>query len=410
MRPFRSLLDGMRRETSQQTKSRVADAVEPIFQIIDPASVGAATGGASSNGKGRNGATFVTDGSTIGMTPPLASTPTIVTLPVQVTAKTRAIRARLMSGLLAAKQDLDKKRTELRGKLAAAAAILLTRRANTAAAQGRLEEARAARDTFRESFPSGQARTLDQRPSLVFRLVPWALWLADTWIIARAWGLYGPAPVPFLHASVGLTEFTSLARAGLVSYGLIFGVRLAAGRLAGLAGRFRHRAPLPAGLVDAAVIVTVLATAVRLALSTAVLQSVLMQIAGGGSDTTVPRSVLFSIVSFLIAVSAASGYFGHDPEQDQAQANEKKVRKSETKLLSAIGKENKQKGRVRVIREQLRGLDRAERLLTDEQEQHIEQAVMEHKSSNLYVYGLDQDDSANATSGASRPRPRRGRP
>ena len=414
MRTLRSFVtQGLRRETAGQSRSRLLDVAGAIYQIIE-VKKGASSNGAGMNGSGSAATASVTDGSKIAMTPPIASKPPVVTLPVSETAKTRAIRAWLMAGLLAAKQDIDKKRTQLSGKRAAAAALLLTRRARTRVAKDRLDRASQARDRFRETRTPEEARTLDQPVSRVAQLLAWAVWLADTWIIARAWGLYGPAPVPFAQPSVGLTEFTSLARAGLVSFGLIFGVRLVASKARVLVERFRARAPLLAGVVDGAVVVVVLVAAVRLALATAVLQSVLLKLEGGGSNTTVPVSVLVSIVTFLISVSFASGYFGSDPNREQARAHDKNVHKHEDRHLDALERENAQKGRLRTVRENLQGLDRHEQLLVDEQEQHIEHAVMEHKNLNPYVYGPDQTDTPDTIAATekttkSSPTPRRSR-
>ena len=377
------------RETQAETVGRLVQAARPVYGIVGPA--------ASANGNAATGAPgTVTDGSVIAIAAPAPVSPAPVSLPVRVTAAVLAIKAQGRAALGAARLGIDEERTRLRRRLARELARLLTCRWRTVHAQKLLTEALTARTEFLGRLSPEQARLIGRRVSRAVQLVPWALWLADTWIIARAWGLLGPAPVPFTSPSVGLTQFTSLARAGLVSYALIFGAGLVSGQLRGTVERLRARLPLVAGLVDLGIVLLVLGWALRLAVSTATMQAVLLEVESGGSNVSVPRSVLFSIVAFLITVSVACGYFLHEPERDQAHAHDKTVKTLGSGLETAVAAENTQRGKVWELRQQLHGLVRQEQLLTTEQDAHTDHTVYVHKQNNPYMYGLELPDPTAA--------------
>jgi hypothetical protein len=214
--------------------------------------------------------------------------------------------------------------------------------------------------------------------------------------MSRPWGLFGPVPVPFVEASVALTDATQVLRAGLVSFAMVFGLRLVGGRLREAVDQVRGRVPAFGLLADTALVAVVVAGAVWLAGSTAQMQEALLRIQAGGTSLDLPGSVLYSIVAFMLAVSLACGYFLNEPEAEQARQWERRVKDTGMALATAVAAENSQKGIVRATRERLRGLDRQEQLVIDEQNAHTEHEVAEHKAANHLIYGLEMADQHDA--------------
>jgi hypothetical protein len=317
-----------------------------------------------------------------------------------VTAAERGIRAWARAAILAARQKLDRKRTALRGTLAHEIAKLRTLRFRVEQARERLAEAFKDRAEFLERVPKARKRFLNSPAARAIKVVPWALCGADTMIIARAWGLYGPVAIPFVHPSVGMTALTSLLRAGLVSFGLIFGVRFAGGRIREAVDELRVSRPKVGSVVDVVVASSVLLAAFGLIYSTAHLQAALIQIVTGGTSVSVSWWLLLAISGFLAAVSLVCGYFLNEPELKEAHLHKKTVEKARKALDTAVSEENTQRGVVRSIREQLRGLDRQEQLLIDEQEAHADAEVYVLKKQNGLLYGFELADEPRGESGA----------
>jgi hypothetical protein len=180
-----------------------------------------------------------------------------------------------------------------------------------------------------------------------------------------------------------------LLRAGLVSFGLIFGVRFAGGRLREIADQLRAKRPTAGLVCDAGVAGVVLLGAIALAIATSELQAALLQIVSGGSSVSVPTLLLFAICAYLITVSFACGYFLNEPELKEARLHEKRIKKARKGLAEVVSTENAQRGVVRSIREELRGLDRQEQLLIEEQTAHADEEVYILKVANGPVYGFE---------------------
>jgi hypothetical protein len=374
------------RETAEQTVQRFKAASRPLFDLVG----GAASAVASKLVK-------VNDPKPVDAPP--------VKLPVRATAAELGIRAKGRATEKAIGQDVDKQRTYLLGRHAGEVAEFSTRRDARTQAELEVEEAEQEGAAFMERVPAWRRWMLSRRTGRAMRLVPWALWLADTSIMARPWGVYGSVPVPFVHPSTSISSATSLLRAAMVSFGLIFGVRLAGNRLRDSIERLRVRDERIGLFADALIIGVLLFFAVKLAMSTAQMQAAMIAVVTGGTTVTVPTSALFSIVAFLMAVSLACGYFLNESEIDQAKANDERVAAKRDARAAAVSAENGKRGEVRGIREQLRGLDRQEQLLVAEQAAHNEEEVFLLKEANTPLYGvdlaheLDRDDAATSLNG-----------
>lgn len=382
-------VSGVYRETPAETEKRLALAQQQLAQIVD------GTGTPVGNGNGMPGPSLVR----VNEPMPVDAPP--VVLPVQFTAAVLAIQAKGQAVLLSARQEIERRRTTLRERRAHEVAELATCRSRRAQAQTEFNEAAAERDEFAKGVPVWRRRMLGRRTGRAVRMVPWALWAADTMIISRAWGLFGGVPVPFVHSSTSVSSLTSLLRAGLVSFGLIFGMRMVGSRLREAADRVRLGDERIGIASDVTVVGVVLFFAVQLATSTSQMQAALMKVVGGSTSVQVPTSALFAIVAFLMAFSLASGYFLTETEIEQAQVHEERVADLRDALNTAIAFENTTVGEVRSVREQLRGLDREEQLLIAEQEAHIDEEVYVHKKANVHIYGLDLAEELDRDAGIS---------
>ena len=321
-----------------------------------------------------------------------------VTLPVNETAAERGIKSSGEAVEKAIGQDVEEQRTDLKVKRAKARSAFWTARSRRSQAEVVVAEAEKERDAFMERVPANRRWRLGKKAGLPMRLVPWALWAADTTIMARPWGIFGGVPIPFAH-SHDLSSATLLVRAMLVSFGLIFGLRLIGNRLRDIADRARLASERSGHAVDLLVIALVAFFAFRLAEGTAQMQAAMVAVVTGGTSVSVPTSALLSIVAFLMAVSLACGYFLNESEIEQAQANDKRVMDARSALAEAVGMENDQRGEVRSLREQLRGLDRMEALLVAEQQAHTNQEVEQLKENNQHLYGIDVAASAGKNNG-----------
>jgi uncharacterized membrane protein YciS (DUF1049 family) len=365
------------RETPTETQRRLGAATRALYWIVHlPSGNGAATA---------NGA----NSSLIPITTPTPVQPAPVSLPLKTSAAELGIRARFEAAILHGRQAIDRKRTSLRQTLAHGLAKLRTLRFLVGQAHERLARAIKNQTDFLARVPEAKRRFLNSRVARTLPFVPWALWAADTMIIDRAWGLFGAVAIPFVAASTGVAALTMLLRAGLVSFGLIFGVRFAGGRLREVVDQVRAKNPKIGLVCDASVAGAVFVAAIGLAAATTQMQAALLRIVAGGSNVTVPIALLFAIVGFLITVSFACGYFLNEPELKEARLHEKRVKKAQKELNSAVSAENTQKGVVRSIIEELRGLDRQEQLLVKEQEAHADEEVYILKAQNGPVYGFE---------------------
>jgi hypothetical protein len=377
--------DGSLRETSVETHRRIRTACRSLFRIDS-----------SPNGIGnqQNGS----DASLISIKAPDPVQALAVTLPIKVTAEERATHSRFRAALLFERQRIDRERTTKRQLLGRQLARLRTLRFREEQAHERLEKSESDRDTFVKNVPKPRQRFLNAPVARTMPLVPWALWGADTMIIARAWGLFGPVAIPFISASGSMATLTALLRAGLVSFGLIFGVRFAGGRLRDTVDQLRDK-PKVGHICDASVAGAVIVAAIALAVATAEMQAALLQIVSGGSSVNVPTALLFAIVAFLITVSLACGYFLNEPELKEARMHEQRIKEGFTALDAAVSAEDDQRGDVRSTIEELRGLDRQEKLLIEEQKAHADEEVFIFKAANGPVYGFEFDNEPDQKDG-----------
>ncbi|MGD0272917.1 MAG: hypothetical protein ABSB96_04210 [Gaiellaceae bacterium] len=378
--------DGSLRETSAETHRRIRTACRSLFRIDSSPNV---------IGTQQNGS----DASLISIKAPDPVQAPAVTLPIKVTAEERATHSRFRAALLFERQRIDRERTTKRQLLGRQLARLRTLRFRKEQAHERLEKSESDRDTFVKNVPKPRQRFLNAPVARTMPLVPWALWGADTMIIARAWGLFGPVAVPFVRASGGMAALTMLLRAGLVSFGLIFGVRFAGSRLRDTVDQLRATRPKVGHACDASVAGAVIVAAIALAVATAEMQAALLQIVSGGSSVNVPTALLFAIVAFLITVSLACGYFLNEPELKEARVHEQRIKEGFTALDAAVSAEDDQRGDVRSTIEELRGLDRQEKLLIEEQKAHADEEVFTFKAANGPVYGFEFDNEPDQKDG-----------
>jgi hypothetical protein len=249
---------------------------------------------------------------------------------------------------------------------------------------GKLEEER--RD-FVAALPQRVQRRIGQPVSRVSRATPWAMWAADTLMIANAYGLFGTVALPFPQSEY-LSNGVQLVRAAAVSFGLTFGLKMVGNQARGLAEELRERWQ-PAGMVsDAIVATTVVGTAVMLALSAAQLQQAFLKLATGGSEVHLPTSVLFWIVAFLGAVSFAVGYFGNEPELARVAVLDASIAATRSELDAVTEQLAVERGVGRGLRAKRTAIDERERLELAEQAAHTERRVYAHLAGNVPVYGL----------------------
>jgi hypothetical protein len=365
-----------RRETEAERKARLERAGQPQYQVVP-----------SDDGNGAGAATGATTTIPIVALEPVK--PAAITLPVQATAGKLEIGERHEAALLLRRQEIDRERTALLTTRAVQLGDLMSCRFSTEQAERAHAQAIEHQEEFIGGVPPPRRRFLRRRASRALRLVPWVLLLAETAIISRAWGIFGPVPVPFVPPSEAFTDATQVLRAGLVSFALVFGGRLAGAKVREVVDELRARHRVIGWLADTTVAGAVVAGAVLVARATAELQGALLELQAGGSNIEVPTSVLYSIAGFLVVVSFAAGYVLNEPEPEQALEHEQRVVDAKAALEAAVRLENKQRSAVRATREQLRGLDRQEQLLIAEQHAHRDEEVYEHIKANPLVFGLE---------------------
>lgn len=358
-----------RRETSEETAARLKEAGQPVCDVVDENLAPAAS---------RRVRVFQAE--------PVKAPPLV--FPVRETAAEQGIKSDGRATEAAVRQDVETSRVELLKTLAAARARRLMTRSHRAQAELAVTEAEKERDTFMERVPAWRRWRLGRKPGRVMAWVPWALWVADTTIMARPWGVFGSVPLPFVQ-SVDSSRAGQLVRAASVSLALVFGMRFAGGRLRDVADRERLQKERVGSAIDLSVIGMVVAFGVMLAQATAEMQASTVDVLAGGTGVTVPVASLASIVLFMMALSFAFGYFLNEVEVEQAQANETRVIEARAALAEAVAAETVAWGEVRSLRDELASLARREQLEVDEQKAHNDTEVAAHKNTNQHVYGVD---------------------
>jgi TRAP-type C4-dicarboxylate transport system permease small subunit len=356
------------RLTPQQTRERLEQDAASLLTFVDA-----------------DGNVVDSNGLVVSVPQPVAPPP--VNLPVAYTAKEIEIRCEGDAVAFAIQLEHQRERRELGVQLASDRATLASLRRRRDVKQLELDAAVKKQDEFVQSLPRRVRRVLKRRWGRLVKWVPWAMWGADTMFISRAYGLFGDVPLPF-SASIGVSNFTQLLRAGLVSFGLVFGVRLLGAKLRDLVEELRDRRAWVGLVADAGVGALVFAGAVRLAESAAQMQQALLQIESGGSNLTLPTSMLFSIVAFLASVSLACGFYLSEPEADEAADHEHRVEEKTVAADEAAQACFTQLGVARATRAQLRSLDEEETLALAENQAHTDQRVWALKRGNVPVYGL----------------------
>ena len=333
------------------------------------------------------------------ITEPKAASPAVVKLPVTSSARIGAIRSGGAAVAAAVAHMYVRERVALERTRAEALALLALLRTQFAAAAAHLAALEAKRDEFVAGLPGRVRRRLGQRVSRVARLTPWAMWLADTLLIANAYGVFGSPALPFPSSSY-LSNGVQLLRAAAVSFGFAFGLRWVGGRLRDMAEELRERKEGYGVGIDGLVVMAVLGGAVMLGLSVATLQAAYLSLVLGGSQITVPLSVLASIVVFLGTVSFAAGYFSAEPELARAAVLDAEITSGRSGLEELRESLAVQLGEVRALRKELRGVEEREQHELAEQDAHTEQVVYAHVAGNVPVYGLEVRAEAAKVPGA----------
>ncbi len=367
---------GLSRLTAQQTRQRLDQDAMPRYTLFDD--------------KGQSVKTGISV--PVKTLAPLAPAP--IVLPVTLTELELEIRAEGAATGFAIQAEYELVRNALGVRLARERAEKLVCQARRQQARVLMKSERVAREEFINGLPRRLRRLVRRKLNRLFKWVPWAVFGADVTIISRAYGLLGPLPLPF-QASVSVTNVTQLLRAALISFGLVFGLRLIGGKLKEAVDELRERRAWVGLLCDCVVGGLVVVGAVGLARSTSQMQAALLQLQAGGSNLHLPTSVLFSIGALLAAVSLACGYFLNEPELEQAADHDRRVAKAEKMYAHAQDAFHAQLGIVHATREELRSLDRQEALALHENDAHSDRRVHAHKAGNVPLYGLE---AAGATS------------
>lgn len=326
--------------------------------------------------------------------------PAPATLPVKGSAAVGEIRAEgaaTAAGIAYAYVD---ERTEATVAHAGALADLTACRGQRMAADERLGEVAEERAALFAGLPWRVRRRAGQRVSRVAKLTPWAMWGADTLLIANAYGVFGAVALP-APQSAYLSNAVMLLRAALVSFGLVFGLRLVGGRLRDVAEEAREQTPLVGRAADGLVAAVVIGAAVMLAVSAARLQQAFLRLALGGTQVAVPTSVLLSIVVFLGAVSLAAGYFSAEPELARLAGLDKLIAAARVEVATAAERVARQLGVVRGMRARLAAVDERERHELVEHAEHTNRRVYAHIGGNPDVYGLELDTDATRVPGGA---------
>jgi len=367
---------GLSRLTPQQTRQRLDQDATPRYTLFD-----------DKDQSVKNGIRVP-----VKTLAPLSPAP--ISLPVTLTEMELEIRAEGAATGFAIQSEYELVRKALVVRVAGERAEKLVREARRQQTRELLTSERAAREEFLNALPRRLRRLVRRRLNRLFKWVPWALWGADVTIISRAYGLLGPLPLPF-HASISVTNVTQVLRAALISFGLVFGLRLVGGNLKEAVDELRERRAWIGLLGDSVVGGLVVVGAVALARSTSQMQAALLQLQAGGSNLHLPTSVLFSIGAFLAAVSFACGYFLSEPELEQAADHDRRVEEAEKAYGQARDAFHAQLGVVRAIREELHSLDRQEALALEENDAHTDRRVHAHKAGNIPLYGLEATASTS---------------
>lgn len=340
------------------------------------------------------------DPNLVEMSPPTAVAQPPVSLPVTSTARIAELRSESAATGAAISHGYTVKRTPSEKALAGELATLAQRWKEAETADEELSVAVEARKTFVDNLPPGVLRRIGQRVSRVSKVTPWAMWFADTTLMANPYGLFGAVALPF-PASAWASNAIQLLRAAAVAFGLTFGLKMVGGRLRDLADDAREQHPAAGFLADGAIIAVVVSAAVMLASSAAQLQQAFLSLTLGGTEVHVPTSVLLAIVMFLGAVSFATGYFTNEPqlaEVAQLDADLKAARETAAKSVRVL---SEQRGVVRARRVEIASLREQERHELAEHQAHGDRRVFAHMAGNVPLYGLQIDSSIGAVPGSA---------
>jgi hypothetical protein len=333
------------------------------------------------------------------ITAPKPASPATVKLPVASSAWIGEIRSEGEAVVAAVASEYARERVGLERHLAVALAVLVLLRVRVGAAVAHLDDLVSRREQLVVGLPGRVRRRLGQPVPRTARFTPWAVWGADTLMIANAYGLFGSVALP-LPASSYVSNGVELVRAAAVSFGLTFGLKFVGGRLRDLAEELRERRPGYGALSDGLVVLAVVAGGGLLGLSAARLQAAFLALMVGGSAIHVPLSVLTSIVIFLGGVSFATGYFSAEPELAAVAALDREITSARSGLEELEEALAGQRGEVRALRGELRGVDERERLDLAEQQAHTERRVYVHVAGNVPLYGLELEAGAAKVPGA----------
>ena len=327
-----------------------------------------------------------------------ALTPAPAKLPVKGSAAIGEIRAEGAATAAGIAHGYVVERTEAKAAHAGAVGELAVCRGHRAAAEEQLAKVGEEWATLLAGLPRRVRRRLGQRVSRVAKLTPWAMWGADTLLIANAYGVFGAVAMPFPQSTY-LSNAVMLLRAGLVSFGLVFGLRMVGGRLRDVAEEVRERTALVGRAADTLVAGVVIGAAVMLAVSAAALQQAFLQLTMGGTQVAVPTSVLLSIVVFLGAVSLAAGYFSAEPELARLAGLDELIATARAQVANTGERVARQLGVVRALRASLAAIDEREQHELVEHAEHTNRRVYAHIGGNPDVYGLELDTDATRVPG-----------
>lgn len=327
-----------------------------------------------------------------------ALAPAPAKLPVKGSAAIGEIRAEGAATAAGIAHEYVGERTDAKVAHAGAVAELAVCRGHRVAAEGGLGEVEEKRAALFEGLPWRVRRRVGQRVSRVAKLTPWAMWGADTLLIANAYGVFGAVALPF-PSSAYLSNAVMLLRAALVSFGLVFGLRMVGARLRDVAEEAREQRPLVGRVSDGLVAAVVIGAAVMLAVSAATLQQAFLRLAMGGTQVAVPTSVLLSIVVFLGAVSLAAGYFSAEPELARLAGLDQLIAAARVDVATAAERVARQLGVVRGMRTRLVAVDEHEQHELVEHAEHTNRRVYAHIGGNPDVYGLELDTEATRVPG-----------
>jgi hypothetical protein len=335
------------------------------------------------------------------VSPPAATAPPALTLPVAGSAMIGLIRSEgaATGAALAGRHSVA--RLPLERRLAAELATLARRKRASEDADRVARGCARAQRLFIGALPRRVRRRLGQRPSRVAKATPWAMWAADTLLMANAYSTLGAVALPF-HDSADVSNAVMLVRAGAVAFGVTFGLKAAGSRGRDLVDDLRDQRPAAGVVGDAGVVGAVVAGAVWLASAAARLQQAFLALAFGGTSVHVPTSVLFAIVGFLGVVSFATGYASNEPQLAEAARLDVVLTEANDAAADAAGLLAEQQGVVRSVRKELANLREQHAYELVEHREQTEGRVFRHLDANRLIYGLE-----NASTAAAVPQPAR---